>query len=508
MKPWQVDRSQWLAVFFFAAILFLHAWHITSLPRGLYIDEASIGYNAALIAENLHDEHGISTPVYFKAFGEYKNPLYIYTAAILFKSFGVNLFLLRFTSIVFFALFLLGFYFLAKSLFPKQQAVHFYALLAAGTIPWLFNTSRVAFEVITQPAVFIWFLYFVFQTYHIRYSKSLALITGLLAGLSLYTYTTSRLLTFTTILLFFCVYYKKSYWRLHIYFLIGFLLLLIPYTLFAFNHSGALSENFKHQSFLYNSSLVLKTKLYFLVNNYLSYFSPGFLLIHGDYNKRHNIGYGEFYIIAFILALMGILYVLSSRLAKEKRFELLLLLNLLAAPLAAALLGRSYSLRSILLGVYLLCLSLYGLAVISKIANKKWQIGLTIGVYLLLSVQACMYFIKYFCHYPKVSIQAFENYDFAKVLQEATAQNSSQIIIDNSGEPIYVELEFFRLALKLPNNFHFTYGAPIPQPHTCIIYLAKKPISTISDFKISFEDIQNFSQLKCFATSAIPGQRH
>lgn len=46
-------------------------------PPGFYVDEASFGYNALSIMETGRDEHGISYPVYFKAFGEYKNPVHL-----------------------------------------------------------------------------------------------------------------------------------------------------------------------------------------------------------------------------------------------------------------------------------------------------------------------------------------------------------------------------------------------------------------------------------------------
>ena len=52
---------------------------------GLYVDEASIGYNAWTIAHFGVDEHGIHFPLFFEAFGEYKNPIYVYASP---RSFG------------------------------------------------------------------------------------------------------------------------------------------------------------------------------------------------------------------------------------------------------------------------------------------------------------------------------------------------------------------------------------------------------------------------------------
>src|ERR1700693_1989807 len=60
-----------------------HLVHLSGSPPGLYVDEASIGYNAWTIAHFGVDEHGIHIPLFFEAFGEYKNPIYIYAVAAL-----------------------------------------------------------------------------------------------------------------------------------------------------------------------------------------------------------------------------------------------------------------------------------------------------------------------------------------------------------------------------------------------------------------------------------------
>src|SRR5260221_9642839 len=83
-------------------IVFFHVWKLSELPRGLYADETSIGINAASISQHGYDQYGAAWPVFFKAFGEYKNPLYIYATAGIFKFFGISEFNLRVTSALFF----------------------------------------------------------------------------------------------------------------------------------------------------------------------------------------------------------------------------------------------------------------------------------------------------------------------------------------------------------------------------------------------------------------------
>ena len=60
-------------------------------PPGFYIDESSIAYNAHLIAQTGHDEHGDPWPLYFRAFGDYKNPVYVYLLAAVFRIKGTSI---------------------------------------------------------------------------------------------------------------------------------------------------------------------------------------------------------------------------------------------------------------------------------------------------------------------------------------------------------------------------------------------------------------------------------
>jgi hypothetical protein len=61
---------------------------VPGTPPGFYIDESSISYNAHLIARTGRDEHGARLPLFFRAFGEYKNPVHVYLLAAVFTVTG------------------------------------------------------------------------------------------------------------------------------------------------------------------------------------------------------------------------------------------------------------------------------------------------------------------------------------------------------------------------------------------------------------------------------------
>jgi len=77
---------------------FLRFYHIDKSPPGLYIDEASIGYNAYTILTSGKDEYGETFPLFFRSFGDYKPPVYIYMTAGSMALFGKNEFAVRFPS--------------------------------------------------------------------------------------------------------------------------------------------------------------------------------------------------------------------------------------------------------------------------------------------------------------------------------------------------------------------------------------------------------------------------
>ena len=131
-------------------ILWAHLARLDDVPRGLAEDESSVGLNAAAIAESGRDEHGVRFPVYFRAFGEFKNPVHVYAAALVFKLAGVSEYSLRLTSALFFLVMLGGIYCLARQLSPESPAVALWAVAATGFLPWFFPMSRIAVEAVEE----------------------------------------------------------------------------------------------------------------------------------------------------------------------------------------------------------------------------------------------------------------------------------------------------------------------------------------------------------------------
>ena len=73
---------------------------ITVLPKGLHIDEISMGYNTWTLSEFGTDRYGVSFPVYFNNAGSGQSSLYVYIAFLLSKVFGYSVFTLRVVSVL------------------------------------------------------------------------------------------------------------------------------------------------------------------------------------------------------------------------------------------------------------------------------------------------------------------------------------------------------------------------------------------------------------------------
>ena len=93
-KNVRLEWRRWHLRVFFALAVVVFVIYLIGVPRtphGFCLDESSIAYNAHLIATTGHDEYQEAWPLFFRAFGEYKNPIYVYLLAALFKFSGPSI---------------------------------------------------------------------------------------------------------------------------------------------------------------------------------------------------------------------------------------------------------------------------------------------------------------------------------------------------------------------------------------------------------------------------------
>jgi predicted membrane-bound mannosyltransferase len=119
-------------------------------PPGFYRDESAIAYNAYTLSTSAKDEYGATTPLFIKSYGDYKSPLYVYLLAAVFRVTGPSTAVARTFSAVIGLAAIFVIFALALAITRKQMLALAAAMLA-GLSPWLFEISRLVFEVALEP---------------------------------------------------------------------------------------------------------------------------------------------------------------------------------------------------------------------------------------------------------------------------------------------------------------------------------------------------------------------
>lgn len=329
---------------------------LSALPPALNRDEAALGYNAYSILKTGKDEHGQKFPLAFKSIGDYKMPLYIYAAVLPVKLFGLNDFSIRFWSAFAGVISVIMIYLITK----KPLA----ALLMALN-PWAVFYSRIAYEANLALALFLVGLWLLLN------KKPLGFIFWLLSCLAY-----SSALIFIPLFFIFFYYRYRPKIIPSILFIVLFSFIFIglwrvssqKQNITVFSDPYLIDTYNKERTLQYQKN-PLKTKIFYnkyvyfgqiVVKNYLSTFSPQFLVLKGDNHPWHQIPkVGNFYFIEIILALIGMF--------KLKKHKLLFFAWLLLTPLASAItIDAPHSTRSIFLLPIILILASAGLQKIKK----------------------------------------------------------------------------------------------------------------------------------------------
>jgi hypothetical protein len=315
----RLEPRRWhLRVFFiFAVLVFvIYLIGVPRTPPGFCLDESSIAYNAHLIATTGHDEYREAWPLFFRAFGEYKNPIYIYLLAALFKFSGPSIAVARSLSAVLGIVSVLLIAYLA-SLISKRKSVGIAVGLSAALTPWLYENSRLVFEVALYPALIALFLIAVVRaSSHERWSVvDIVSIAGALALLT-YSYSIGRLLA-PLLAVGLIVFVKRDRYREILFTWLGYALTLIPLLVFSRRHPGALTGRFAGLTYIHAGTSAFEITRRFITNYAIS-LSPVRLLFHGEDNPRdHLAGTGCILMATFLLAVFGLCLILRQQRTKR-----------------------------------------------------------------------------------------------------------------------------------------------------------------------------------------------
>lgn len=430
-------------------------------PVGFFVDEASIAYNAHTISQHGRDEYGYVFPLYFRAFGEYKSPVYIYGLAAVFWFTGPSIFASRLLSAVagLTAAMLLGF---LGARLTGRRIVGFLVFISAALTPWIFEISRLVFEVALFPALLSLFLLLLHSAWkNKQWSWPIAAVLGALLGLMFYTYSVGRLLApfFAIGLVFF---FTRSRWRGVVLTWAVFGLTLLPFAVFTLRHPGALSERFKHVTFVKPEHTRGEVFGRF-VQNYARNFSPRSWLVSGDPEPRHHLpGMGSLLIGVVILGVLGIVVVLVWH--RSEAWWRFILYGLAVSPIPASLtLDHFHTLRLVGLPIFLLVLTAPAIVFLLS-ENGEWrrirQVSLTVLV-LTIFVQGAVFQWNFRSSLPRVD--AFDSY-YREVLAAALRRPERPINLLDKTPAAYAYAYWYATLQSLNvNNFRrAAVNDPIP----------------------------------------------
>jgi 4-amino-4-deoxy-L-arabinose transferase-like glycosyltransferase len=278
-----------------AGVALLAGLYLAGVPRnppGFHLDEASIAYNALHIARSGVDEHGERFPLFFQAFGEYKNPVYIYVLAAVYLVTGPSVPAARILSALMgvAAALLLGRLAWVQT---RDHAVTIVTVASAALTPGLFEISRLAFEVAAFPLALALFLLAARRAFDER-PQVLALAATL--ALVTYTYTAGRLLGPALALLLVLIFRRRALLAVWLLYALTF----VPLFIWNAKSGGALTTR---------EGVVDERSVAAVTRNYVANLSPVGLLWRGDPNARHHVpgSGGPVLLVTLVLALVSLL---------------------------------------------------------------------------------------------------------------------------------------------------------------------------------------------------------
>ena len=201
--------------------LILRFYHLGQIPSGLYRDEAFNGLDALKVLQGDH--------AFFFPANNGREPLYIYLSAVAVALFGQTAYAVRLTAAVVGTLTTIPVYLLGKSWFGWRVGV-LAAWIWAITL-WPVHLSRIGLRVIML-APFLTLTFWLGTMAYRRRKNSLWLLSGLLYGLTFYTYLAARFTPLLLILLA-LTFLLNGRWRYlwpgAAWFILGSLLSLLPF---------------------------------------------------------------------------------------------------------------------------------------------------------------------------------------------------------------------------------------------------------------------------------------
>jgi 4-amino-4-deoxy-L-arabinose transferase-like glycosyltransferase len=449
-----------------AAVLFFV--RVPNDPPGFSIDESSICYNAWTISQTGHDEYGQAWPLFFRAFGEYKSPTIIYLLAGLFRLTGPSIAAARLLTAVsgLLAASLIGW--LAWKL-TRRSVVAAVMTTTALLTPWLFESSRLVFEVALYPALLAFFLLAVWGAQvKPRWGWSDVAALAITLALLTYSYSIGRLLA-PLLALGLALFGNRARWPGILKTWIAYALLCLPLLLFHRQNPEALTGRFKALTYLTaeNSTMANVTEF---AQHYLLNLNPWRWLVTGESNIRDHVeGIGSLLGASVVLAVAGAVIVWHRD--RRNPWWRFVLFGLLISAVPASLTTNPFpQLRLIAFPVFLVLFMVPAVEWLTKSDDSRVK-GLTLTAAVVLIAGQGVWFQRLYHHKAPELWYVFDARFPGKVM--AAALNSMErpiYLLDEPGKAGYIQALWYGALARLdPATFVRLPWGTQPPPGSAVL---------------------------------------
>ncbi|MEO8898888.1 MAG: glycosyltransferase family 39 protein [Candidatus Dormibacter sp.] len=443
-------HSPWLLALVAVAVLTVirNLAGLDSAPQGAYVDETSIGYNAWAISTHAVDEHGARLPLYFTAFGEYKNPVYIYVLSALLRVLPLTVTTERLPAAIFGLLTCMCITLIA---WRRSRSLPVTTLVLALTAltPWLTVESRVGFEVISIVAALSGALLCLsIAQASGRWGWYAA--AGTLLGVSVFAYSTGRVAVVLLGLALMIANIRRwknrpPWWSITLVPAVAAYGVLAAWSA---QHPNAITARFNLIS-IWSDGAPVRTVAGRFLGNYFTYFGPDFLFISGDHNPRHNTQFsGMLLWVAAPLLLAGLVAAWHHR---DQPFVRFVVLGLVMAPVSAALTNESvpHAVRAAVMLPFLLVLCVEGMVLVAQyaVAWRRIDVAAVAAAGLAIAVEGVPFTIDMYAVWPARSATAFDAGEINAIARASTLSGSRQLLLSINLDQPYVQAAF---ALRPP----------------------------------------------------------
>ncbi len=417
----------------------LRTARLGSVPAGFNQDEACNGYDAYSLLHTGRDQHGNLLPVAIQAFNDYRMPLFDYSLIIPIGLFGLKPISVRLGAAMWGIGDLVGLAILAGLILGLRGAA--LAVLLMAISPWHLPISRFGHEAITAAATTTLAVAFLFLGLRLQRGRWL-LASGLMFGLSLYSYSITKAFVIP-----FLAWTAAVYWRELKPLRRQALLAVAVVVVCAIPQSVALWRHYAGMMARYDSVAALRLPwpiaIRMIVRGWLFYFSPAFLFLRGSTDvSLHPPGYGQ------LLVAQGAMLFLALCTLSDRRFRRVAVFLLgwlaIAALTSALILPIGHPLHSLLMLTPLTLLCALGMVFLFDLANvsRLARILVAAAILLVLGLQGTRFVWFYFRQYPALAAYEYQ-YGLGQAVRRAASLGNGPVVISTYTNQPYIYVLFF-----------------------------------------------------------------